>query len=134
MKRFVVAAALFVLTASAAPAAPAGKKWFMTVNIYYHNNGGYTFWDKPHVAYLNRAFDTHGDCLARWRTFRKACSSLVATYNAGTGAYGLTKFTGVCRRLRRQPEPALAITLDEVKDYTSSYERKNIEEDAKCMQ
>jgi len=115
-----------------AHAAPA-QKWFMTVNIYNHANHGYTDWDSPEIFHLKRAFDTRSECIARWRSFRKQCSGLIAdTRQAGAG---LTKFTGFCRRHPQQPEPVFTRpTLEELPKYfiESESDREGFQKELEC--
>ena len=101
MKPLIAAVALLVL-ATSANAAPA-QKWFLEVTIYGLSNRG-TF-NGTTIMHLNHAFDTHRECLARWRVFRKQCGGLIPDQNIGYAS--IAKFTGVCKQRWQQPQPVL---------------------------
>lgn len=109
MKRFAFAAALLVLTVSAAPAAPA-KKWFLAIRIHGHH----TYLNNaPITEYLGREFETYGDCDARRRTFRNECRSLIADYDR-VMKIGVTEITTSCQRHWVQPKPVFGLWFEQL--------------------
>jgi hypothetical protein len=103
MKRLTIAAAALALTATASPAAPA-KKWFLTLNVHMHTNAGYDAYEEGITIHWEGAFETRDECRARLRLVQLKCTSMISDI-VSAYAYGVTRTDGLCRQLRRQPEP-----------------------------
>ena len=97
MKTLITAATLLALTTPSHAA-----QWYLTVDIYTHDNRGGTHWSDPTRMYLE---NSHNECLERARIFRKQCMGLIADQNVG--GFGVTKIIGYCRRHSQQPGPVL---------------------------